>query len=213
VTLVGGVCPTTSEFARYLHRAHEVYPKDLWQTQIVTWAACQGSTPSINRPSTRCTGGAPSSARSMARQRACSASSEPRSEPGCPTTTCSSWRSDPILPFTLFPMHWPRPLVHPSTLRLGQVDGLQPGPIVDCRSRSVSAEPILFAPALRRAGRVEPVSPLLCTHRQNWMCATYHALQGNPLRASNWNLHLPLSVFYIYWIISEELLSLGEGGH
>lgn len=44
VTLVGGVCPTATKFARYLHRAHRVYPKDLWQTQIMTL----GSVPGIN---------------------------------------------------------------------------------------------------------------------------------------------------------------------
>jgi len=44
VTLVGGVCPTAIKFARYLHREHRVYPKDLWQTQIVTL----GSVPGIN---------------------------------------------------------------------------------------------------------------------------------------------------------------------
>jgi hypothetical protein len=44
VTLVGGVCPTALRFARYLHRAHKVYPKDLWQTQIMTL----GSVPGIN---------------------------------------------------------------------------------------------------------------------------------------------------------------------
>ena len=44
VTLVGGVAPTTVSFGRYLRRAHGVYPKDLWQTQIVTL----GSVPGIN---------------------------------------------------------------------------------------------------------------------------------------------------------------------
>jgi hypothetical protein len=44
VTLVGGVAPTAVRFARYLHRAHRVYPKDLWQTQIMTL----GSVPGIN---------------------------------------------------------------------------------------------------------------------------------------------------------------------
>jgi hypothetical protein len=41
---VGGVCPTTIKFARYLHRTHKVYPKDLWRTQIMTL----GSVPGIN---------------------------------------------------------------------------------------------------------------------------------------------------------------------
>ena len=52
VTLVGGVAPTAIRFARYLHREHDVYPKDLWQTQIVTL----GSVPGINtryRPALR----------------------------------------------------------------------------------------------------------------------------------------------------------------
>lgn len=44
VTLVGGVCPTALRFARYLRRTHGLYPKDLWQTQIMTL----GSTPGIN---------------------------------------------------------------------------------------------------------------------------------------------------------------------
>jgi len=44
VTLVGGVAPTAVQFARYLRRAHQVYPKDLWQTQIMTL----GSVPGIN---------------------------------------------------------------------------------------------------------------------------------------------------------------------
>jgi len=44
VTLVGGVAPTAVRFARYLRRAHGVYPRDLWQTQIVTL----GSVPGIN---------------------------------------------------------------------------------------------------------------------------------------------------------------------
>ena len=44
VTLVGGVCPTAVEFGKYLRRNHKVYPKDLWQPQIMTL----GSTPGIN---------------------------------------------------------------------------------------------------------------------------------------------------------------------
>ncbi len=44
VTLVGGVAPTAIQFARYLRRAHGVYPKDLWKTQVVTL----GSVPGIN---------------------------------------------------------------------------------------------------------------------------------------------------------------------
>jgi hypothetical protein len=44
VTLVGGVAPTAIRFARYLHRVHGLYPRDLWQTQIMTL----GSVPGIN---------------------------------------------------------------------------------------------------------------------------------------------------------------------
>jgi hypothetical protein len=44
VTLVGGVCPTAIKFARHLHRAHKLYPKDLWYPQIMTL----GSVPGIN---------------------------------------------------------------------------------------------------------------------------------------------------------------------
>lgn len=44
VTLVGGVCPTALRFGRYLHQKHRLYPKDLWQTQIMTL----GSVPGIN---------------------------------------------------------------------------------------------------------------------------------------------------------------------
>ena len=44
VTLVGGVATTAVLFGRYLHRAHGRYPKDLWQTQIMTL----GSVPGIN---------------------------------------------------------------------------------------------------------------------------------------------------------------------
>jgi hypothetical protein len=44
VTLVGGVAPTALRFAHYLRRAHGVYPKDLWHTQVMTL----GSVPGIN---------------------------------------------------------------------------------------------------------------------------------------------------------------------
>ena len=44
VALIGGVAPTAIRFARYLRRAHGVYPKDLWQTQVMTL----GSVPGIN---------------------------------------------------------------------------------------------------------------------------------------------------------------------
>lgn len=44
VKLVGGVAPTAVDFGRYLHRAHGVYPKELWRTQVMTL----GSVPGIN---------------------------------------------------------------------------------------------------------------------------------------------------------------------
>jgi hypothetical protein len=44
VTLVGGVAPAAVHFARYLRHKHGVYPKELWQTQIVTL----GGVPGIN---------------------------------------------------------------------------------------------------------------------------------------------------------------------
>jgi hypothetical protein len=44
VTLIGGVAPTAVLFGRYLHREHQVYPKDLWKPQITTL----GSVPGIN---------------------------------------------------------------------------------------------------------------------------------------------------------------------
>jgi hypothetical protein len=49
---VGGVAPTALRFARYLHRAHGIYPKDVWRTRIMTL----GSVPGINtrlRPALR----------------------------------------------------------------------------------------------------------------------------------------------------------------
>ena len=52
VTLVGGVCQTAIQFARYLKREYRSYPKDFWATQIMTL----GSTPGINtryRPTLR----------------------------------------------------------------------------------------------------------------------------------------------------------------
>jgi hypothetical protein len=42
VSLVGGVCPTALRFARYMRRAHKVYPKDLWKTQIMTLGSVAG---------------------------------------------------------------------------------------------------------------------------------------------------------------------------
>jgi hypothetical protein len=44
VSLVGGVAPTAIRFARYLRRTYRLYPKDLWQTQVMTL----GSVPGIN---------------------------------------------------------------------------------------------------------------------------------------------------------------------
>jgi hypothetical protein len=44
VTLVGGVCPTALRFGRFLHQHHRLYPKDIWETQIMTL----GSVPGIN---------------------------------------------------------------------------------------------------------------------------------------------------------------------
>jgi hypothetical protein len=44
VTLVGGVATTAVLFGRYIKRVHDVYPKDLWDTQIMTL----GSVPGIN---------------------------------------------------------------------------------------------------------------------------------------------------------------------
>ncbi len=44
VTLVGGVVTTALLFGRYLKRKYGMYPKDLWQTQIMTL----GSAPGIN---------------------------------------------------------------------------------------------------------------------------------------------------------------------
>jgi hypothetical protein len=44
VTLVGGVAPTAIKFGRYLKREHGVYPKQIWDTKIMTL----GSVPGIN---------------------------------------------------------------------------------------------------------------------------------------------------------------------
>jgi hypothetical protein len=44
VTLVGGVAPTAVSFGRYLHHAHQLYPKDLWNVKVMTL----GSVPGIN---------------------------------------------------------------------------------------------------------------------------------------------------------------------
>lgn len=44
VTLVGGVAPTALEFGKFLHKKYKLYPKDMWQAQVMTL----GSTPGIN---------------------------------------------------------------------------------------------------------------------------------------------------------------------
>jgi hypothetical protein len=36
------VCPTALRFARYMRRAHKVYPKELWKTQIMTLGSVAG---------------------------------------------------------------------------------------------------------------------------------------------------------------------------
>ncbi len=42
VTLVGGVCPTAIRFGKYLKKEHNIYPKDLWKTQIMTLGSVAG---------------------------------------------------------------------------------------------------------------------------------------------------------------------------
>jgi hypothetical protein len=42
VTLLGGVAPVAVRFARYSRKKHKVYPKDLWQTQIMTLGSIHG---------------------------------------------------------------------------------------------------------------------------------------------------------------------------
>jgi hypothetical protein len=44
VTLVGGVAPTALEFGKFLKRKYKKWPKDIWQTQVMTL----GSTAGIN---------------------------------------------------------------------------------------------------------------------------------------------------------------------
>lgn len=44
VSLVGGVAPTALEFGKFLKKAHGIYPKGIWETQVMTL----GSTPGIN---------------------------------------------------------------------------------------------------------------------------------------------------------------------
>jgi hypothetical protein len=42
VTLVGGVAPTAIRFARFLHKKYHVYPKKLWEIQIMTLGSIAG---------------------------------------------------------------------------------------------------------------------------------------------------------------------------
>jgi hypothetical protein len=42
VKLVGGVAPTAVSFGRYLKQAHGVYPRDLWQTRVMTLGSVPG---------------------------------------------------------------------------------------------------------------------------------------------------------------------------
>jgi hypothetical protein len=42
VTLVGGVCPTAIRFAKYLKRQYNQFPRDLWNTQIMTLGSVAG---------------------------------------------------------------------------------------------------------------------------------------------------------------------------
>jgi hypothetical protein len=52
VSLVGGVCPTAIRFGKYMNKAYKKYPKDIWDTQLMTL----GSVPGINtryRPALR----------------------------------------------------------------------------------------------------------------------------------------------------------------
>jgi len=44
VTLVGGVAPTALQFGRFMKRAHQCYPKDVWKVLVMTL----GSVPGIN---------------------------------------------------------------------------------------------------------------------------------------------------------------------
>ena len=44
VTLVGGVAPTATRFARYMHRQHGLYPRHVWRPLVMTL----GSIPGIN---------------------------------------------------------------------------------------------------------------------------------------------------------------------
>ena len=42
VTMVGGVAPTATLFGQYLHRAHRVYPRNLWRVRVMTLGSVAG---------------------------------------------------------------------------------------------------------------------------------------------------------------------------
>ncbi len=42
MTLVGGVAPTATRFARYLRKKHKAYPTDPWRIQIVSLDSVPG---------------------------------------------------------------------------------------------------------------------------------------------------------------------------
>ncbi len=42
VTMVGGVAPTALLFGRFLHRAHRVYPRDMWKVRVMTLGSVAG---------------------------------------------------------------------------------------------------------------------------------------------------------------------------
>jgi hypothetical protein len=42
ITMVGGVAPTAILFGQYLHRAHRVYPKNLWRVRVMTLGSVAG---------------------------------------------------------------------------------------------------------------------------------------------------------------------------
>ena len=43
VTMLGGVAPTAVQFGRYLHRAHKIYPKDIWKIRVMTLGSVPGT--------------------------------------------------------------------------------------------------------------------------------------------------------------------------
>jgi len=42
VTMLGGVAPTAILFGQYLHRAHRVYPRNLWRVRVMTLGSVAG---------------------------------------------------------------------------------------------------------------------------------------------------------------------------